>query len=165
MQQRGAKLILIAVGVLLDESDLQKRSQEPVHGALRQPQLARDRDHAETAVRTRERAQDRRGALNRLDVAWHRRNALSDQKPNRSLLVVLSRQAQPVVAFAFAMALLIAGTIPLFTNSPRLVMNSSNDLKGPGDALWRVDHDRGGGRATLSRGSLRASLRHEPHRV
>jgi hypothetical protein len=47
VQQRGAELVLAALGVLLHEADAGQRPQDPVHRPLGQVQLTRDLRDAE----------------------------------------------------------------------------------------------------------------------
>ncbi len=67
MQERGPELVLARLVVLLDEADRRKRLQDAVHCPLRQPELTGELGDPETAVATRQEAQDRRSSLDRLD--------------------------------------------------------------------------------------------------
>ncbi len=71
VQQRGADPVLPGLGVLLDEALVHQRAQQSVHGALREPELPGDLDHAQLAAAAREQAQDRGCAFDRLDVSGH----------------------------------------------------------------------------------------------
>src|ERR1019366_2299672 len=72
MQQRRPQLVLAALGVLLDEADDLERAQQAMHGSLRQPHLAGDVHDSQPAGTARQQPQNRRGALDRLNVARHR---------------------------------------------------------------------------------------------
>ena len=67
LQQRRPQLVLAAVGVLLDEALLLERPQQPVHGALGEPQPVAQLGHAEPARAAGEGPQDGGRTLDRLD--------------------------------------------------------------------------------------------------
>ena len=80
VQERRAELVLAALGVLLDEAHGGERLQDPVHGRLRQPHLARDLDDAEAAVASGQEPEDRRGAFDRLDSCRPRNRAVNRRR-------------------------------------------------------------------------------------
>ena len=63
LQQLGAELVLVAVGVLLDEAVVLERPQEAVHRALRQAEAGRELADAEAAGPSSERLEDTRSSV------------------------------------------------------------------------------------------------------
>ena len=67
LEQRGAELVLAALGLLLDEAFLLERLEQPVHRALGEPEALRQLGHAEPARAAAQRLQDRCCSLDGLD--------------------------------------------------------------------------------------------------
>src|SRR5438045_299593 len=71
VQQGATKLVLARVAVLLDEADVLQRPQDPVNGALWQPELPSQLDHPESARAPGQQPQNGGGALDGLDRSGH----------------------------------------------------------------------------------------------
>ena len=69
LEQAGAELVLVRVAVLLDEAVRQQRLQQAVNRGAGQLETIGELAHAQPARSRRERLQDARGTVDRLDRA------------------------------------------------------------------------------------------------
>ena len=67
LQQLGAELVLVAVGVLLDETVVLERLQQSVDGGLRETDVTRQLAHTQAPRSTGQRLQDPSSSIDRLN--------------------------------------------------------------------------------------------------